>query len=80
MLNNILPDYGKDNSEVDNTQITTTTILYQSVQESEEFKSLAKRGMMIEFPTSYSQQNLSDFLLFLLRKHYAEYKVKSNSI
>lgn len=63
-------DWGVDNSEIDNTEITTT-LLYFSTEELKEFKELCKKGIKQEFKEQYQTKgNLSDLLLILLRKNY----------
>ena len=63
-------DWGVDNSELDNTEITTT-ILYFSKEELSQFKKLCKVGIRKEFGEEFQQKgNLSDFLLILLNKNY----------
>ena len=71
-MNGLFEDeWGVDNSELDNTEITTT-ILYFSNEELLEFKTLCKKGIKKEFGEEYQQKgNLPDFLLKLLRKNYA---------
>jgi hypothetical protein len=65
-------EWGVDNSELDNTEITTT-ILYFSNEELAEFKKLCKVGIKKEFDQEYQQKgNLPDFLLTVLRKNYAD--------
>lgn len=65
-------DWGKDESPIEEVQITTT-ILYFSEPELKEFKSLAKKGIMKEFGQEFQQKgNLSDFLLKILREKYGE--------
>jgi hypothetical protein len=65
-------EWGVDNSELDNTEITTT-ILYFSNEELAEFKKLCKVGIKKEFGQEYQQKgNLPDFLLTVLRKNYAD--------
>lgn len=63
-------DWGVNNSEVDNTEITTT-ILYFSKEELQQFKKLCKVGIKNEFGMEYQQKgNLSDFLLKILNEKY----------
>jgi len=63
-------DWGVDNSEIDNTEITTT-ILYFSKEELNEFKKLCKIGIKKEFNEDFQQKgNLSDFLLKILNEKY----------
>lgn len=63
-------DWGKDNSPVDNTEITTT-ILYFSKEELKEFKTLCKEGMKLEFGNEFQEKgNLSDLLLKILNDKY----------
>ena len=71
-MNLFQDEWGIDNSELDNTEITTT-ILYFSTEELIEFKKLCKVGIKKEFGQEYQQKgNLSDFLLTLLKKNYAD--------
>lgn len=64
-------DYGKDDSPVDETDITTT-ILYFSKEELVEFKKHCKVAMKIEFPENFQEKgNISDLLLKILREKYA---------
>jgi hypothetical protein len=63
-------DWGVDNSAMDNTEITTT-ILYFSKEELQQFKKLCKAGIKLEFGTEYQQKgNLSDLLLKILEQKY----------
>lgn len=63
-------DWGKDNSPIDNTEITTT-ILYFSKEELKEFKTLCKEGMKVEFGNEFQEKgNLSDLLLKVLKDKY----------
>jgi hypothetical protein len=63
-------DWGVDNSAIDNTEITTT-ILYFSKEELQQFKKLCKVGIKNEFGIEYQQKgNLSDFLLKILNEKY----------
>lgn len=64
-------DWGVDNSEIDNTEITTT-LLYFSKEELQQFKKLCKAGIKKEFGAEYQQKgNLSDLLLKILNEKYA---------
>lgn len=67
------PDYGVDNSPIDSTQITTT-ILYYSEEELEEFKKLAKKAMRQKLGIQQAQEkgNISDIVLNILREKYGE--------
>jgi hypothetical protein len=63
-------DWGKDNSPIENVEITTT-ILYFSKEELKQFKYLCKEGMKAEFGPEYQEKgNLSDLLLKLLNDKY----------
>lgn len=63
-------DWGIDNSELDNTEITTT-ILYFSKTELVLFKKLCKTGIKKEFGIEYQEKgNLSDLLLKILKEKY----------
>ena len=63
-------DWGIDNSELDNTEITTT-ILYFSKTELVIFKKLWKTGIKKEFGIEYQEKgNLSDLLLKILKEKY----------
>lgn len=63
-------DWGKDNSPIENVEITTT-ILYFSKEELKQFKYLCKEGMKAEFGPEYQEKgNLSDLLLKLLNHKY----------
>lgn len=63
-------EWGVDNSERDDTEITTT-ILYFSKEELAEFKKLCKAGIKLKFQPDYqSKGNLSDLLLITLRENY----------
>lgn len=55
-----------DNSPVDNTNITTTQ-LYYNTEEHREFKELCKSGMVRMYGDKFGEANVSDFLLALLR-------------
>lgn len=64
-------DWGVDTSPPDDTEIVQI-LLYLSKPEAREFKRLCKRGIKEFFPTDFQERgNVSDFLLQLLRKHYA---------
>lgn len=61
-------DWGVDQSEKDDTEITTT-ILYFSREELREVKKLCKVVMKKADPVNYAKtQNISDTFLTLLRK------------
>ena len=63
-------DWGVDNSEIDNTEITTT-ILYFSKEELIQFKKLCKEGMKKEFGKDFQEKgNLSDLFLTILNRNY----------
>jgi hypothetical protein len=63
-------EWGVDKSPIENIEITTT-ILYFDTVELKEFKSLCKKGIKYEFKDEYMEKgNLSDLLLILLRKNY----------
>lgn len=65
-------DYGQGSKEIDETDITTT-LLYFSTKELNEFKKLAKLGMKKEFGANYiAKGNLSDLLLILFRREYGD--------
>jgi hypothetical protein len=65
-------DWGINNDPIDNTEITTT-ILYFSKEELNQFKKLCKEGMKKEFGNEYQQKgNLSDLLLKILNEKYAD--------
>lgn len=65
------PDYGQNVSEQDDTSITTT-ILYYSEEELEEFKKLSKTLIkdQLGLEKAIEKGNVSDAILMLLRKHY----------
>lgn len=68
------PDWGVDNSPIDQTEITTT-ILYFSKEELKEFKTLCKTAMKREYPLQFQKEgNLSDLLLKILREQYGNTK------
>ena len=56
----------KDNSPLDDTQITTT-LLYFSVDELKEFKILAKQLLKKHYPNNYKESNISDLILKIFR-------------
>lgn len=58
----------EDNSQIDNTNITTFQLFY-STEEQREFKELCKRGMMKMYPDTFAQQNVNDFLLKVLQRY-----------
>ncbi len=62
-------DEAKEQAE-DNTQITQV-LLYYSDTDAAEFKSLCKRGM-IASGENLKEANVSDFLLTILKKLYAD--------
>jgi len=63
-------DWGQDESQVDDTQITTT-LLYYSIDELKEFKALCKKGLKKEHPEEYQEKgNIPDLLLKVLRQKY----------
>ena len=63
-------DWGVNNSEFDDTEITTT-ILYFSKQELSQFKKLCKIGIKNEFGTDFQEKgNLSDLLIKILNEKY----------
>lgn len=55
-----------DNSPIDNTNIATLQLFYNS-DEHREFKELCKSGMIKMYPQAYHEKNISDFLLQLVR-------------
>lgn len=58
----------KDNSPIEDVDITTT-ILYMSTVELKEFKILAKQGIKKMFGSEFQQKgNLTDYILELIRK------------
>lgn len=62
------PDYGKDESPVDNTQIKMT-LLYFSEEEYKEYKRLSKSAMKKVWGKDYQTEgNLSDLMLTMLKK------------
>jgi hypothetical protein len=61
----------KDDSPPDDTQIVQT-ILYHNEADNRDFKKLCKLGIRTMYPDTFQEKgNISDFLLDLLRKHYA---------
>jgi hypothetical protein len=63
-------DYGVDNSELDNTQITTM-LLYFSTEEMSEFKRLCKIGIKKVFgEEAINKGNITDFLIKELKEKY----------
>ena len=63
-------DWGIDQSQQDDTKITST-ILYFSEDELAEFKILCKKGMKKEYGEKVMEKgNLSDFLLLILNDKY----------
>jgi hypothetical protein len=67
-------DWGEDNSQEDNTEITTT-ILYFSKDELVKFKTLCKTGIRQMFGEQANDKgNLSDFLLNTLNNLYGNNK------
>lgn len=56
----------KDESPIDNTQITTT-LLYYSQEELKEIKILGKKLLKKHFPDNYMESNLSDLILKIFR-------------
>jgi hypothetical protein len=65
-------DWGQGNTEVDNTEITST-LLYFSTAELKEFKKLSKIGMKDKFPDPIKDGNVSDLVLILLREKYGNH-------
>lgn len=67
-------DIPKNQEPIEDVEITTT-ILYMSKAELREFKKLAKIGVKEVFGQEFQQKgNLTDFLLYLLRKNYGDWK------
>ena len=65
-------DFGIGGKEKDEINITTT-LLYFSEKELQEFKILCKKGIKKEFGENYQKNgNLSDYLLIILRKQNNE--------
>jgi hypothetical protein len=56
----------KDNSPLDNTQITTT-LLYYSQDELKEFKQLSKELIKKYYGEDYKDGNVSDLILKIFR-------------
>ena len=71
------PDYGENQSPPDDTHISTT-LLYYSDEELEEFKKLCKSLMKHYYPTTYMEANISDLLLKMLRDADAKTKTTPN--
>jgi len=64
-------EYGQDQSEVDNTRITNTMLMYGSEEEMAEFKKLCKIGIADKFgDAKIDKGNITDFLLIVLREKY----------
>jgi hypothetical protein len=63
-------DFKVDESPEDKTEIVQV-LLYYEKKEAKEFKRLCKDGMIETYPKP-SEQNISDFLLYLLKKHYGK--------
>lgn len=72
------PDYGENTSPPDDTHISTT-LLYYSDEELEEFKKLCKNLMKRYYPTTYmTEGNISDLLLKMLRDANIQTQAISN--
>lgn len=57
-----------DNSPIDNTNITTLQLFFNT-DEHREFKELCKKCMIKMYPGAFDEANVSDFLLQLLRNY-----------
>lgn len=69
----LFTEVGSRDYEIDNTEISSI-LIYYSKEELIEFKKLCKIGMKIEFDDYIHKANISDFLLKVLKKHYANDK------
>jgi hypothetical protein len=72
-------DWGVDNSPPDDTEITTT-ILYFSKEELQEFKQLCKVGIKKTLGSEANAKgNLSDFLINTLKNLYGNIQTQETS-
>ena len=58
--------FEKDQSPIENVQVTTT-ILYFSEEELKEFKDLSKQLIKREWGEDYKEGNISDLILKIFR-------------
>ncbi len=71
-------EFPKDDSPKDETEITNA-LLYYTHLNRDLFKKLCKKGMEIEFTKDeLKTANISDFILYLLKKHYDKQEVQEN--
>jgi hypothetical protein len=63
----------KDDSPIERLNITYIQLYYDEKQ-LQQFKQLCKRGMMKMHPTTYQQQNISDFIFEILKLYNADIK------
>lgn len=71
-MNNTLfgNDIPKNNAPIEDVDITTT-ILYMSTKELQEFKKLCKIGIKDKFGDSFQTKgNIADLILSLLKEKY----------
>lgn len=69
-------DWGINDSPEDDTEIKMT-LLYYSMPEYKEFKSLAKKIIKHHYgPRSFEDGNLSDVLLIIMRKQHEDIKAE----
>lgn len=73
MNNTLFPiEIPKNNDPLKDIDITTT-LLYMSTEELKEFKKLAKDGIKYLWQDEFQQRgNLTDFILYLMRKYNDE--------
>lgn len=58
----------KDDSPIEELNITSIYLFY-SDEQVRDFKRMAKLGMQRMWPTSYQQQNISDFIFELIKQY-----------
>jgi|TARA_R100000479_G_scaffold14568_1_gene5650 hypothetical protein len=68
-------EFPKNNEPVDDTEITNA-LLYFTHANRREFKRLCKKGMEVEYSKDeLKTANISDFILYILKKNYGETKI-----
>tara|TARA_E500000178_G_scaffold339416_1_gene380855 strand:- start:71 stop:295 length:225 start_codon:yes stop_codon:yes gene_type:complete len=67
--------FPKNNDPIDDTEITNA-LLYFTKANREVFKKLCKKGMEVEYTKEQLKEaNISDFILYILKKNYGETEV-----
>ena len=67
--------FPKNEEPKDDTEITNA-LLYFTHANRDEFKRLCKKGMEVEYTKEQLKEaNISDFILYILKKNYGETEI-----